>query len=564
MMAKKWVYKHTPDQEQVNQLANAINVSLPVATILIQRGIRDFDSAKKFFRPSLADLHNPFLMQDMDKAVWRLEEAMRNREKILIYGDYDVDGTTAIALVYGFLRQFHTQLLYYTPDRYTEGYGISIKSMDWAKEQGVSLVISLDCGIKSHQAIAYAQSIGIDFIVCDHHLPASHLPPAFAVLDPKRTDCAYPFKELSGCGVGFKLLQAFCQNNNISFDRLYPFLDLIAVSIAADIVPIIDENRIFTYFGLQLLNYQPRFGLKALIEVAGLRKPIDVSAIVFGIAPRLNAGGRITHAGESIRLLLADNAQEAQSLAHTANHSNETRRNFDTYITQEAIELIEKEFNPNSRTTVLFKPDWHKGVVGIVAARCIEKFYRPTIILTESDGKATGSARSVSGFDIHQALEECADLLYQYGGHAHAAGLSIELGNLNAFKAKFEHIVAQSIGEEHLTPSQEIDCVLELHQINANFVNVIKQMAPFGPQNMQPVFVSKNVKLHGNISIMKDSHIKFFVKQNNSIPIEAIGFGMAHFQTQLSSEKTFDICYSIAENEYRGRKNFQLIIKDIH
>lgn len=563
-MAKKWIYKHTPDQEQVSQLANAINVSLPVATILKQRGIHDFDSAKKFFRPSLADLHYPFLMQDMDKAVWRLEEAIRNREKILIYGDYDVDGATAIALVYGFLRQFHTHLLYYTPDRYTEGYGISIKSMNWAKEQGISLVISLDCGIKSHEAIAYAQSIGIDFIVCDHHLPSSHLPPAFAVLDPKRSDCAYPFKELSGCGVGFKLLQAFCQSNNISFDRLYPFLDLLAVSIAADIVPIIDENRIFTYFGLQLLNYQPRFGLKALIDIAGLRKPIDVSAIVFGIAPRLNAGGRITHAGEAIRLLLADNTEEAQKLAQAANSSNETRRNFDTSITQEAIKLIEQEFNPNSRTTVLFKPDWHKGVVGIVAARCIEKFYRPTIILTESDGKATGSARSVSGFDIHHALEECADLLYQYGGHAHAAGLSIELENLDAFKTKFEHVVAQSIGEEHLTPSQEIDCILELNQINANFVSVLKQMAPFGPQNMQPVFVSKNVKLHGKISIMKDSHLKFFVKQNDSIPVEAIGFGLAHFQTQLSPDKTFDICYSITENEYRGRKNFQLVIKDIH
>jgi single-stranded-DNA-specific exonuclease len=563
-MAKKWVYKTLPNQEESQRLASSINVSLPVAIMLKQRGVHSFDEAKIFFRPSLENLHNPFLMKDMDKAVWRLEEAIRNREKILIYGDYDVDGTTAVASFYGFLRQFYTSILYYTPDRYTEGYGVSIKGMDWAKSQGVSLVICLDCGIKSHDAIHYAQELDIDFIVCDHHLPANNLPEAFAVLDPKRADCSYPFKELSGCGVGFKLLQAFCQNNNIPFDKLYPFLDLLAVSIAADIVPIIDENRIFTHFGLQLLSYRPRFGLKALMDIASLKKPIDVSSIVFGIAPRLNAGGRIAHAGESIRLLLADNEGEATKLAQTANTSNETRRNFDTNITQEAILLIEKDFNPNMRTTVLFKPDWHKGVVGIVAARCIEKFYRPTIILTQSDGKATGSARSVNGFDIHHALEECADLLDQYGGHAHAAGLSLELENLPAFKHKFESVVAKKIEEEHLTPSQEIDCVIELKQINANFFKILKQMSPFGPHNMQPVFVSKSVKLHGTPMILKDSHIKFFIKQEDSPLVEAIGFGMAYFQEFLSQDRVFDICYTISENEYKGRRNFQLMIKDIH
>ncbi len=562
-MEKKWTYKPLPNAESTQQLAEAINVSFPIAILLKQRGIPDFENAKNFFRPAFEHLHNPLLMKDMDKAVWRLEEAIRNREKIMIYGDYDVDGTTAVVLVYGFLQHFYNNLLYYTPDRYTEGYGVSIKGMDWAKSQGVSLIICVDCGIKSHQSISYAQELGIDFIVCDHHLPAADLPNAYAVLDPKRKDCPYPFKELSGCGVAFKLLHGFCQNNDIPFDKLYPFMDLVAVSIAADIVPLIDENRILTHYGLQLLNSQSRHGLKALMEIGGLRKPIDVSSIVFGIAPRLNAGGRVAHASEAIRLLLAENESEASKLANTANISNDTRRNFDANITQEAIQLLEQSAEKHAHTTVLFKADWHKGVVGIVASRCIEKFYRPTIILTQADGKATGSARSVNGFDVYEALSECADLLEQYGGHAHAAGLTLPLDNLQPFKDKFEKVVANRISADSLTPQQEIDCVLELTQINTKFYKVIKQMSPFGPQNMQPVFVSKNVFLKGTPSILKESHLRFTVKQETSIAFEAIGFSMAHYFDKLQPHTPFDICYQILENDYKGRRGLQLVVKDL-
>ncbi len=562
-MEKKWTYKILPSTESTQQLAEAINVSLPIAMLLKQRGIHDFESAKNFFRPSFEHLHNPFLMKDMDKAVWRLEEAIRNKEKIMIYGDYDVDGTTAVALVYGFLLHFYSHLLYYTPDRYGEGYGISIKGMDWAKEQGVSLVICLDCGIKSHQSISYAKSLGIDFIICDHHVPAENLPDGFAVLDPKRKDCDYPFKELSGCGVGFKLLHGFCQNNDIPFDKLYPFMDLVAVSIAADIVPLIDENRILTYYGLQLLNSQSRYGLKALMDIAEVRKPIDVGTIVFGIAPRLNAGGRVAHASEAIRLLLAENATEAVKLANTANTSNDTRRGLDSNITQEAMQLLSEYTEKQAKTTVLFKADWHKGIVGIVASRCIEKFYRPTVILTQANGKASGSARSVNGFDVYEALAECADLLEQYGGHAHAAGLTLPLENLELFKSKFEAVVAHRISEDSLTPQQEIDCVLELSQINTKFHQVIKQMSPFGPQNMQPIFVSKNVFLNGKPSVLKESHLRFSVKQENSITFEAIAFSMSQHFDKLVPNKPFDICYQILDNDYKGRRSLQLMIKDL-
>jgi len=561
-MEKRWTYKPLHSTESTQQFADAINVSFPIATLLRQRGIHDFESAKNFFRPSFEHLHDPFLMKDMDKAVWRLEEAIRNKEKIMVYGDYDVDGTTAVVLIYGFLLHFYKHLLYYTPDRYGEGYGVSVKGIDWAKEQGVSLIICLDCGIKSNQSVSYAKSLGIDFVICDHHVPSEVLPDAYAVLDPKRKDCPYPFKELSGCGVGFKFLQGFCQNNEIPFDKLYPFMDLVAVSIAADIVPVVDENRILTFYGLQLLNSQSRFGLKALMDIAELRKPIDVASIVFGIAPRLNAGGRVAHASEAIRLLLAENGEEAAKLANTANISNDTRRGFDSNTTQEAMQLL-SESTAQAKTTVLFKADWHKGVVGIVASRCIEKLYRPTIILTQANGKATGSARSVNGFDVYEALSECADLLEQYGGHAHAAGLTLPLDNLESFRTKFEAVVAGRISEDSLSPQQEVDCVLELSQINTKFHKVIKQMSPFGPQNMQPIFVSKNVVLNGSPSILKESHLRFSIKQENSISFEAIAFSMAHHFDKLLPKQPFDICYQIHENDYKGRRSLQLMIKDL-
>ncbi|MCS7017926.1 MAG: single-stranded-DNA-specific exonuclease RecJ [Cytophagales bacterium] len=563
-MEKRWVVKPVPDSEQVASLASAINVSAPLATLLLQRGVATFEQARAFFRPSLDQLHNPFLMKDMDKAVWRLEEAIRNEERILIYGDYDVDGTTSVAMFYTFLRRYYSNVLFYTPDRYTEGYGISITGIDWAKQQGVSLIISLDCGIKSNRAISYAADLGIDFIVCDHHLPGDSLPPAFAVLDPKRTDCPYPYKELSGCGVGFKFLHAFSINNNLPTEWLFSFLDLLAVSIAADIVPITGENRILAHFGLRQLNQNPRPGLKALIDISDLRGEIEVANIVFGIGPRINAVGRVAHASHAIRLLSADNLQEAVALAAVANANNEERREFDSNITREAIEMIEQQF-PNRKSTVLFKENWHKGVIGIVAARCIEKYYRPTIILTQSDEKATGSARSIVGFDIYEAIAECADLLEQYGGHKYAAGLTMPLANLQAFQERFEQVVAASLREEDLLPQIEVDLEIKLAQISFKFLNIIRQMAPFGPQNMQPVFVARRVQvLPESVRILKDIHLKFAVRQEDSVIYDVIGFNMApDYEAIVRSGQTIDIAFNLQENDYKGRKSLQLQLRDV-
>jgi single-stranded-DNA-specific exonuclease len=563
MMDKRWVIRNTPDQELVDNLAGAINVSQPLATLLAQRGVEDFDQAKGFFRPLLAHLHDPFLMKDMDKAVWRIEEAIRNRDKILIYGDYDVDGTTAVALVYGFLKQYYHNLAFYTPDRNAEGYGISATGIEWAKEQGVGLIISLDCGIKANRQVQYAKELGIDFIVCDHHRPGEVLPEAHAVLDPKRDDCAYPYDELSGCGVGFKLMQAFAVSNGLPVERLLSYLDLVAVSIAADIVPITGENRVMAHFGLQQLNTNPRPGLRALIEVSDLRGEVEVSNIVFGIAPRINAVGRVAHASHAIKLLLAENMQEAVALAAVANSNNEERRGFDNNITAEAIRMIEDSDHTSARSTVLFKQDWHKGVIGIVAARCIERFYRPTVILTESNAKATGSARSVAGFDIYEAIAECADLLDQYGGHKYAAGLTLSLDKVAEFQARFEQVVAGHISQEHLTPQIDIDLEIPLAQINFKFYNIMQQMAPFGPSNMQPVLVSRRVVAENPPRILKDIHLKFAVKQEGSIGYDAIGFNLAHLAGLVDKGQPFDICYNISENEYKGRKNLQLVIKDI-
>ncbi|MCS6968047.1 MAG: single-stranded-DNA-specific exonuclease RecJ [Cytophagales bacterium] len=564
-MAKRWVIKPIPAEERISLLSSAINVSPPLAILLLQRGITTFEEARAFFRPSLEQLHNPFLMKDMDKAVWRLEEAIRNQERIMIYGDYDVDGTTAVAMFYTFLRRYYTNITFYTPDRYTEGYGISLTGIDRAKEQGVSLVISLDCGIKSNRAISYAVEQGIDFIVCDHHLPGEVLPPAYAVLDPKRRDCPYPYKELSGCGVGFKLLHAFCINNNLPIDWLYSFLDLLAVSIAADIVPITGENRVLTYFGLKQLNSNPRPGLKALIEVSDLRGEIEVANIVFGIGPRINAVGRIAHASHAIKLLCCDNLQEAVALAATANANNEERREFDSHITREAIEMIEQHFL-HRKSTVLFKEDWHKGVIGIVAARCIEKYYRPTIILTKSDEKATGSARSIVGFDIYEAIAECADLLEQYGGHKYAAGLTLPLSNLQAFQERFEQVVAATLREEDMQPQIEIDLEVSLSQLSFKFFNIIKQMAPFGPQNMQPVLVARRTEvIPESVRVLKETHLKFAVRQADSIVYDVIGFGMAaEYEALVRSGKPLDIVFSLQENDYKGRKSLQLLLRDAH
>jgi single-stranded-DNA-specific exonuclease len=558
-----------PNPEETAALAAAINVSEPLAALLEQRGVANFDQAKDFFRPTLAQLHDPFLMRDMDVAVQRLNEAISNREKIMVYGDYDVDGTTAVALVYGFLKQYHHHLAYYTPDRYAEGYGISMQGVDWAAQNDVRLIISLDCGIKAHRPILHAKNLGIDFIVCDHHRPGDTLPEAAAVLDPKRDDCPYPYKELSGCGVGFKLLHAFSLSNNIPEHHLLNYLDLVAVSIAADIVPITGENRVLAFFGLQKLNNNPSPGLKALADLADLRGEVEVTNIVFGIAPRINAVGRVAHASHAIKLLLAEQPAEAVSLAAVANSNNEERRGHDNNITAEALQMIEAEADePLRRSTVLFKNDWHKGVIGIVAARCIERFYRPTVILTQSHDKATGSARSVAGFDIYEAIAECADLLDQYGGHMYAAGLTLPLDKVEAFQHRFEQVVAQQIRTEHLTPQIDVDLELGFDQINFKFFNVMQQMAPFGPQNMQPVFTSRRVMSEGQPRVLKDIHLKMGLRQlgengHLGVGFDAIGFNLAHFYPLVAQGKPFDICYTINENEYKGRKNLQLVLKDI-
>jgi single-stranded-DNA-specific exonuclease len=566
-MQKRWSYKPLPDEAKTAQLAKDLNINTAITALLVQRGVDSYEQAKQFFRPSLQDLHNPFLMKDMDKAVARIEEAIFKREKIMVYGDYDVDGTTSVAVLYGFLRKFYTNLEYYTPDRNTEGYGISEQGIQWGYDQNVKLIIALDCGIKAQEKIAYAKNLGIDFIICDHHRPdKDNLPLAIAVLDPKRDDCPYPYKELSGCGIGFKLLQAFCINNNIPLEKLYDFLDLVAVSIGADIVPINGENRILAYYGLKKLNANPRTGLKAIIEAAGLKRPLEISSIVFGIAPRINASGRITHARQAIELLLCEDYTKAATLALQANNTNEQRRDFDVNITQEAFEMIELQSQDKQThlATIIYKEDWHKGVIGIVASRCIDKYYRPTIVLTSSNNKITGSARSIQGFDIYEALEYCADVLEQYGGHTHAAGLTLSYEQLPAFKSKFQQIVAEKITAEILTPTLSIDLLLNLDWISFKFLNVLKQMQPFGPENMTPVFASEEVVADSVIKTIKGEHIKMFVKQQGSHrTVEAVGFGLAHHYEQIATGKPFKIAYQIVENEYKGRVSLQLMLKDI-
>jgi single-stranded-DNA-specific exonuclease len=564
-MTKRWVLKGPAENETAEKLSEAININSTLASLLVQRGIHTFDEARQFFRPSLNDLHDPFLMQDMDKAVERLERALDNEDKILVYGDYDVDGTTSVALFYGFLREHYSNIEFYIPDRYKEGYGISEAGINYAIEEKFHLIISLDCGIKAVNMVARAAAAGIDFIVCDHHLPGAKLPPAYAVLDPKRSDCNYPFKELSGCGIGFKLLQAFCQKNNVDLDELYPYLDLVAVSIAADIVPLIDENRTLAYFGLQQLNSNPRAGLQALIDLAGFRGEIDINSVVFGIGPRINASGRIAHAKTAVKLLLSHSIEEAKNIASVINDKNTERRNFDTNITREALEMIEQNpLSNSSKSTVLFKKDWHKGVIGIVASRCIDAHYRPTIILTESNNKATGSARSVAGFDIYEAIAECGDLLLQYGGHMYAAGLTLEVDKVAEFQQRFEEVVASRIRPEQLIPQIEIDQLISLNQINPRFFNILRQMGPFGPQNMQPIFTTEGVKAAGRPRVLKDKHLKLNLSQDDGGPVlEAIGFDMADYFSMIDSGMRFHIAYTIEENSYWEPGTLQICLKDI-
>lgn len=563
-MQKRWIYKPVPDAEQVEGLSRAINVNPILSAVLWQRGIQDFEIARNFFRPSLDQLHDPFLLKDMNHAVQRLKAAIDNNEKILIYGDYDVDGTTAVALVYSYIKKFYPHCDFYIPDRYAEGYGVSEAGIIWAEENNFSLIIALDLGIKASDMVTLARHKGIDFIICDHHLPGGEIPNAVAVLDPKQYDCKYPFEELSGCGLGFKLIQAFAQTYR-NTEEIYDYLDLVVVSIASDIVPISGENRVLSYFGLQKLNQNPRPGLKALKEIAAIKNDLDISGIVFTLGPRINAAGRVAHARGAVELLIASSDEEANQLAEKVNIKNDLRREFDLSITEEAIAMIEgNETLRNAKSTVLFKETWHKGVIGIVAARCVEKFYRPTVILTESNDKITGSARSVRDFDLYQAIEQCSDLLEKYGGHKYAAGLTLDRSNLLAFQERFEHVVSASITEEMMTPVVEIDMPIQFDQMTSKFNSILKQMAPFGPDNHKPVFEAQNVFVMNSLSSFKDRHLRFLAGQENNDSIfNAVGFDLMEHYERLASGEPFRIAFTLEENTFNGMTSLQLRIKDI-
>ena len=564
MMEKRWVYNQQTDRETIDELAHQLTIDKNLAEILVQRGISTFDEARHFFRPQLAHLHDPFLMKDMEAAINRIDEAICAGQSILIYGDYDVDGTTAVTLAYQFFSQFTKNIAYYVPDRHSEGYGISTQGIDYAKTNDVDLIIALDCGIRSNDKIAYANSLGIDFIICDHHLPGTELPNAIAVLDPKREDCEYPFKELSGCGIGFKLAQAYCIAKDLS-DELYEcYLDLCMVSIAADIVPIVDENRVLAYYGLLKLNENPSTGLKALMQISGKTENYSITDVVFMLAPRINAAGRMGHANEAVKMLLSEEEFIADEQSALINSQNTERKSFDQNITLKALAIIEQdEVLINRKTTVVFNESWNKGVIGIVASRLTEKYYRPTIVLTHSNGNYTGSARSVAGYDLYEALVECSDLLLQFGGHKFAAGLTISPENLPIFADKFEQVVSNSINPALLIPEIGIDAEIELEQINGKFFRVLSQMAPFGPQNMAPVFMSKNVVLGGTPQIVGTNHLKINVKQQNSAIFEAIGFNLGEFEKLLKPNQPFSICYTIEENNWKDKKRLQLNIKGI-
>ncbi len=567
---KKWIVKEPGNPALVRQLTSELGIDQTLANLLVQRNIKSHSEARAFLKPQLDQLHDPFLMKDMDRAVARLTKAIDSREKILIYGDYDVDGTTAVSLVYSFLRSYGEENLeYYIPNRYTEGYGISYKGIDWAYENGFTLIIALDCGIKAVEKVNYALERGIDFIICDHHLPDEILPGASAVLDPKRMDCSYPFDDLSGCGVGFKFMQAFASTKGISFDSLLPLLDLLVVSIASDLVSITGENRVLAYFGLKQLNTAPRKGLLSIIKLAGLEKHmITIDDIVFKIGPRINAAGRMESGRTAVDLLTSRNDNDARIIGDTINTHNNDRKNEDRKITFEASEMaaLVPGF-ANRKSTVVYNPDWHKGVLGIVASRLVENYFRPTIVLCKSNGFITGSARSIPGFDLYEAIESCSDLLENFGGHMYAAGLTLKEENFERFKERFEDYVADKITPEILTPVINIDTYLDFKQITPRFFNVLKQFQPFGPGNLSPVFISERVYDNGNGRKVgsESGHLKLELIQEDDFHrhISAIAFNRSEHFDHLKSGNPVDICYSIAENYYRGIANIQLRVKDI-
>jgi len=567
-MNKYWKIKEKGLRSDIEKLVYDLNISQVLANLLVQRDISSMEAAEEFFRPQLENLHDPFLMKDMDIAIDRLVEAIKTGEHILIYGDYDVDGTTSVALTYSFLRNIYENIDYYIPDRYSEGYGISTNGIDYASQNNITLIIALDCGIKAVEKIDYAKSKGIDFIICDHHTPGDKLPEAQAVLDPKRFDCPYPFKELSGCGVGFKLLQAFSIRHNLPFENLINYIDLVAVSIASDIVLITGENRILTYYGLKKLEENPCIGLKAIKCVAGIDdRPVTVEDIVFRIGPRINAAGRMESGKQAVDLLISDNPEEAFVLCEKINTHNQTRRNIDKNITEEAIKELKKFSKQFEYSNVLYNPEWHKGVVGIVASRLIESYYKPTIILTESNGFATGSARSVDGFDLYEAINECSDLLESFGGHMYAAGLTLKKENVQKLRERFDEVVRDRITPEQLVPQIDIDAELNFYDITPKFYRILKQFEPFGPGNMNPVFFAENVADNGQgrrVGAGGD-HLKLnLIQEENPFDdIPAIAFGQGNKFKRITGGNTFDIAYTITENHFRGETTIQLNIKDI-
>lgn len=586
-METRWIIHKDVDKQIVDKLSDVLGIDKNLSTLLVQRGIENYDDAKEFFRPSLTHLHDPFLMKDMDKAVSRIKKAWENGEKILIYGDYDVDGTTAVALIYTYLKNFinKKKIEFYIPDRYDEGYGISYKGIDYAVENGFNLIIVLDCGIKAVDKIDYANERNVDFIICDHHRPGDEIPKAVAVLDSKRVDCQYPYKELSGCGVGFKLITALSMALNRSMDEVYELLDLVAVSIAADIVPITGENRVLAYYGLQLINKNPRPGIEAVLSHANvyrieeelvidsehpqnvLNKEVTISDLVFMIGPRINAAGRLEKASDSVRLLISDKKEHAEKLAASINDLNAKRREFDNRITEEALAMIEQDERLlNAKSTVIFNENWHKGVIGIVASRLTDYYYRPTIVLTRSNNLITGSARSIKNFDIYDAIDNCSDLLEHFGGHKYAAGLSLKPENLDEFSRRFEEYVANNIDKEELVPELNVDLEISFSDITPKFVRVLRQFAPFGPGNMAPVFLSKNVIDTGfSRSVGNKKHLKLTVAQKDvpDMVFAGIAFQKGDVYNRVRSKEPFAICYCIEKNFWQGKTNLQLNVKDL-
>ena len=565
----KWMLKEPADPAKVERLATEVGIDKVLAELLVARGVESFEQARSFFRPSLDDLHDPFLMKDMDVAVERLHEAIAGKQKILVYGDYDVDGTTAVSLVYSFIRRFTDQVDFYIPDRYDEGYGVSYKSIDWAAEGGFRLIITLDCGIKAVEKVDYAREKGIDVIICDHHLPGESLPAAVAVLDPKREDCHYPFDDLSGWGVGFKLVQAYSKSYDIPFETLIPLLDLLVVSIASDLVTMVGENRVLAHFGLKQLNENPRKGLLALITLSNLEPGhVTVDDIVFKIGPRINAAGRMETGRLAVELLKATDSDKAVAIGEQINASNNDRKNIDREITQNAIEMVQEgKALAHENATIVYNPKWNKGVVGIVASRLVEAFYKPTVVLTKSNGFVTGSARSVAGFDLYEAIENCADLLENFGGHIYAAGLTLKEENLPEFARRMDEFISGKITTEMLVPVIDVDAKLDFSQVTPKFFRILKQFQPFGPGNNNPIFVTENVYDAGNGRKVGAGgvHMKLDLIQESQPyhQIAAIAFNMSEYYDYIREGNPFDVCYAIVENYYRGNSTLQLRVRGI-